>query len=48
VTPSKIYEKITPQAGGNSMRCSEVYEWIGIFKAEQMDVDGTCPEWHRP
>jgi hypothetical protein len=41
VTPSKIYEKIAPQVGGNSMRCSEVYEWKGIFKGEQMDIDGT-------
>jgi hypothetical protein len=39
---------MTPQVGGNSMRCSEVYEQTGIFKGEQMDVDGTYSEWHRP
>jgi hypothetical protein len=37
-------EKMTPQVGGNSTRCSKVYEWTGIFKGEQMDVNGACSE----
>jgi hypothetical protein len=41
-------KKITPQVDGNNIGCSKVYEWKGIFKGEHMDVNGTCPECHRP
>jgi len=40
-------EQVTPQFGGHSMRCCEVYEQTGIFKGEQMDVNGTLL-WHMP